>query len=115
MGPPLAQPLSPDERSAVAALAARYGQTWVEDNAPITFIGSGVTLNDATKNGLDRAARVTGLPYDEILNRATIAGSIEISRLPGVARVTFMCPRPILERLGLGQLVEQQYGASGAA
>ena len=113
--PPLAQPLSPDERSAVAALAARYGQTWVEDNAPITFIGSGVTLNDATKNGLDRAAKVTGLPYDEILNRATIAGSIEISRLPGVARVTFMCPRPILERLGLGQLVEQQYGASGAA
>lgn len=112
--PPLAQPLSPAERSAVDALAQRYGQAVVEDNAPITFIGSGVTLNDATKNGLDRAAKVTGLPYDEILNRATIAGSIEISRLPGVARVTFMCPRPILERLGVAHLVEQQYGAPGA-
>jgi hypothetical protein len=29
---------------------------------------------------------------EEILNRATIAGSIEISRLPGVVRVTFQCP-----------------------
>ncbi|MCQ8278878.1 hypothetical protein NFI95_10505 [Acetobacteraceae bacterium KSS8] len=54
---------------------------------------------------------MTGLPYDEILNRATIAGSIEISRLPGVVRVTFMCPRAILERLGIDRLIDEQYGA----
>ena len=108
--PFLARPLSAAERAAAAALGLRYGQAQIEDNAPITFIGSGPTLNDATKNGLDRAARVTGLPYDEILNRATIAGSIEISRLPGVVRVTFMCPRPVLARLGILHLVEAQYG-----
>ncbi len=108
--PPLAQPLSAAERTAVEALAAKYGQKEIEANGPITFIGSGVTLNDATKNGLERAAQVTGLPYDEILNRATIAGSIEISRLPGVVRVTFLCPTPILERLGIAHLVQAQYG-----
>ncbi|AMK25340.1 MULTISPECIES: acetamidase/formamidase family protein [unclassified Sphingobium] len=108
--PFLAQPMSREESAAVGRLAERYGQKRIEDNGPITFIGSGPTLNDATKNGLARAAEVTGLPYDEILNRATIAGSIEISRLPGVVRVTFLCPTPILERMGVAELVRQQYG-----
>lgn len=107
--PFLAQPMSKGEMQAVRALGQKYGQTEIEENAPITFIGSGPTLNDATKNGLERAAKVTGLPYDEILNRATIAGSIEISRLPGVVRVTFLCPLPILGRLGISHLIEEQY------
>ena len=108
--PFLAQPLSEAERKAANALGEKYGQAEIEDNAPITFIGSGATLNDATKNGLDRAARVTGIAYDEILNRATIAGSIEISRLPGVVRVTFMCPRPVIEAMGIAHLIDEQYG-----
>ncbi|KEQ52127.1 acetamidase/formamidase family protein [Sphingobium chlorophenolicum] len=109
--PFLAQPMSSEESAAIRRLADRYGQKSIEDNAPITFIGSGRTLNDATDNGLARAAQVTGLPLDEILNRATIAGSIEISRLPGVVRVTFMCPTSILERMGVADLVREQYGA----
>lgn len=108
--PPMARPMSADQRASVEALARRYGQKYIEENAPITFIGSGSTLNEATKVGLDRAARVTGLPYDEIMNRATIAGSIEISRLPGVVRVTFMCPMSVLERIGIAHLVREQYG-----
>lgn len=108
--PILAKPLSSVERASTRVLADRYGQSVVEDNGPITFIGSGRNLNDATRNGLTRAAAVTGLPYDEILNRATIAGSIEISRLPGVVRVTFLCPMAILEKIGVGHLVKMQYG-----
>lgn len=108
--PFLARPMDPAERAAVTALGARYGQDEIEDNAPITFIGTGANLNEATKIGLDRAARITGIPYDEVLNRATIAGSIEISRLPGVVRVTFLCPKPILARMGILHLVEEQYG-----
>lgn len=108
--PFLARPMDAAEQSAIRRLGEKYGQTEIEDNAPITFIGSGPTLNDATKNGLDRAARITGISYDEVMNRATIAGSIEISRLPGVVRVTFMCPKTILSRLGILHLVEEQYG-----
>lgn len=108
--PPQARPLTAEQRARVTALARIYGQQQIEENGPITFIGSGTTLNEATKVGLSRAAAVTGLPYDEILNRATIAGSIEISRLPGVVRVTFLCPMAILERLGIAHLVRRQYG-----
>jgi formamidase len=108
--PPMARPMTREQRGHVDALAAKYGQRTIEENAPITFIGSGPNLNDATKIGLQRAVDVTGLPYDEILNRATIAGSIEISRLPGVVRVTFMCPMTILDRIGLGDIAREQYG-----
>lgn len=108
--PPLARPITPELRAKAQALAQRFGGVPLEDNAPITFIGSGATINDATKNGLERAAKATGLPADEILNRATIAGSIEIARLPGVARVTFLCPWPVLERMGIAHLVRAQYG-----
>ncbi|BCZ84932.1 acetamidase/formamidase family protein [Paraburkholderia terrae] len=108
--PPMARPFSPEQRQHLHRLADRYGQKDIEENAPITFIGSAENLNDATKNGLQRAADVTGLPYDEILNRATIAGSIEISRLPGVVRVTFMCPLSILDKIGLGKIARAQYG-----
>lgn len=107
--PPLARPLSVPQRDHARTLAARHGVT-LEDNAPICFIGSGANLNDATTNGLQRAARLTGLPYDEILNRATINGAIDIARLPGVVRVTFLCPMGILDRLGLGKLAREQYG-----
>lgn len=108
--PFLARPITAEVRSKAQALAERYGRITLEENAPITFIGSGANLNDATTNGLNRAAKTTGLPYDEILNRATINGSIEIARLPGVVRVTFLCPMTILERLGIAHLVRQQYG-----
>ena len=108
--PPMARPMNREQRQAVKTLAARFGQSFIEENGPITFIGSGRTLNDATHNGVDHAAKVTGLSAEEILNRATIAGSIEIRRLPGVVRVTFQCPMHILDRLGIGHLVRAQYG-----
>jgi len=108
--PPLARPLSREQREHARALGERWGQTVIEESGPITFIGSGVDLNAATRNGLARAAAVTGLPYDEVLNRATITGSIEISRLPGTIRVTLLCPLPILDRIGIGHLVRRKYG-----
>jgi acetamidase/formamidase len=107
--PPLARPLSAQQRGHVRALAERWGQDHVEENGPVTFIGSGTDLNAATRNGLARAARTLGLPYDEVLNRATIAGSIEISRLPGTVRVTLLCPLAILDRVGIGHLVRRKY------
>ena len=107
--PPLARPLSKAERQKARELGAQWGQHEIEESGPVTFIGSGVDLNAATKNGLQRASDVTGLPYDEVLNRATITGSIDISRLPGTIRVTFLCPMPVLDRIGIGHLVREKY------
>jgi acetamidase/formamidase len=107
--PPMAKPMTAVQRQKVRELGERWGQHEVEENGPITFIGSGPNLNAATHNGLSRAAAVTGLPYDEVLNRATINGSIEISRLPGTVRVTILCPMDILDRMGIGHLVREKY------
>lgn len=107
--PEMARPMSKQQKECVKTLAAHWGQDYIEESAPITFVASGEHLNEATEIGLQRAARTTGLPYEEILNRATIAGSIEISRLPGVVRVTFMCPMTILDRMGIGHLVREKY------
>src|SRR5262249_38854416 len=49
--PPMARPMTAEQLEHVQALARRYGQTRIEVNAPVTFIGSGPTLNDATKVG----------------------------------------------------------------
>ncbi|NWB71989.1 acetamidase/formamidase family protein [Pseudomonas sp. G5001] len=107
--PPMARPMTAEQRLRVKALGERWGQVEIEENAPITFIGSGTNLNVATDNGLERAAAVTGLPLDEVRNRATINGSIEISRLPGTVRVTILCPMHILDRMGVGQLAREKY------
>lgn len=107
--PPMARPMNATQRAHVKALGERWGQVEIEDNAPITFIGSGINLNVATDNGLERAAAVTGLSLDEVRNRATLNGSIEISRLPGTVRVTILCPLAILDRIGLGPLVREKY------
>lgn len=108
--PDMCKPMSVLQREQVRSLGARWGQKEIEQSAPITFIGSGENLNEATEVGLSRAATLTGLPYGEVLNRATIAGSVDISRLPGTVRVTFNCPMPILDRLEVGDLIRRQYG-----
>jgi hypothetical protein len=105
----MARPMNAEQRANVRALGDRWGQHEIEQSGPITFIGSGENLNLAVENGLQRAASVTGLPYDEVLNRATITGSIDISRLPGTVRVTFLCPMNVLDRMGIGHLVREKY------
>ena len=107
--PPLARPFTAEQKLQIQALAAKWGQTEVEESGPITFMGTGKNLNEATENALQRAAKTTGLAYEEVLNRCTITGSIEISRLPGMVRATFLCPMPILEKMGIATLVREHY------
>jgi len=73
-------------------------------------IGSGANLNDATENGLQRMAKLAGMSYDEVRNRVTINGAVEIGRLPGVVTVTMLVPMARLEALGIAHLVREQYG-----
>lgn len=107
--PHMSVPMSKRQKENVVALAKHWGQPYIEESGPITFIGTGESLNEATEVGLRRAEKATGLSYGEILNRATITGSIEISRLPGAVRVTFLCPMSILDRMGIGHLVREKY------
>jgi formamidase len=106
----LARPFTPDENDAAGRLADKYGQSTVEQAAPIQMVGSGANLNEATDNGVARLARLLDMSQEEVLNRVTITGAVEIGRLPGVVTVTTLVPLAKLEELGLADLVREQYG-----
>lgn len=107
--PYLAKPLDDAERARVAELARKHGVRDVEVDAPVTFIGTGANLNEATTNGLERAAELLGVSVPEVMNRATIAGAIEIGRNPGVVRVTFRVPLSQLDENGIGAFARGLY------
>jgi acetamidase/formamidase len=108
--PFLARPLSADERRRAETLARRHGVEQLEESLPISVVGTGPDLNAATDNGLARAAELLSLPVPEVMNRATIAGAIEIGRHPGVVQVTFRAPAERLEAAGLLGYAVDQYG-----
>jgi formamidase len=108
--PHLARPFSPAERQAAQRLADQYGQDVVEQAAPIQMVGSGANLNEATDNGVARLASLLGMAPEEVLNRVTLSGAVEIGRLPGVVTVTMLVPMAKLAEVGLADLVKEQYG-----
>jgi formamidase len=107
--PPLARPLTAEEKQRARALAQKWGLSEIEKSAPVSVIGTGGTLNDATENGLKRASALLDISVPEIRNRATITGAIEIGRLPGVVQVTFLAPLINLEQAGLLSFVKEAY------
>lgn len=107
--PYLARPLSPKEFARAQLVATRFGLSEIERSAPLSVVGTGHNLNAATDNGLNRAAALLEMSLDEVKNRATISGAIEIGRHPGVVQVTFLVPLTALERIGLRSLVCKQY------
>ena len=108
--PFLARPLDATERERALALARRHGIAELEDAYPVSVVGTGPDLNSATDNGLARAADLFGMTVPEVMNRATIAGAIEIGRHPGVVQVTFRAPADRLDARGLLGYAVEQYG-----
>ena len=106
--PPLAKPWRRDEWELVLRLARRYGIE-PEPVAPIQIIGSGPNINEAAKRGFERAAKLLGMSYEEVLNRVTISGAVEIGRLPGIVQISIQVPIRILEKLGIADIVIKHY------
>ncbi len=108
--PFLAQPLTEQEKAQAMSLANSYGLTELEQSAPISVIGTAADLNAATENGLQRAADLLKMTLPEVRNRATMCGSVEIGRHPGVVQITFRAPLENLKNAGLLPLVAEHYG-----
>ena len=109
--PYLAKPVTKAERKEAERLHAGWSmQQPLESSLPVSFVGTGATLNDATTNGLERAATVLGISVPEVMNRATVTGAIEIGRNPGVVTVTFLVPLQVLEKRKLSHFAIEQYG-----
>ncbi len=107
--PPLAKPWREDEWEIVATLARKNGIE-IEPAAPLQIIGSGPTINEAATKGFERAANLLGMRLEEVLNRVTITGAVEIGRLPGIVQVSMQVPIKILEKLGIADLAVEHYG-----
>jgi acetamidase/formamidase len=108
--PFLARPFSDDEVARGQALAERNNTRLEGPVLPIQVLGSGPFINAAADNGIERASRLLGMTVDEVRNRATIAGAVEIGRLPGFVQVNLLAPVQRLERIGIAELVCSQYG-----
>lgn len=106
--PFLAKPLTAAERVKAEALAERWNVE-LEDSLPLAFIGTGANLNQAVDNALQRAANLLQLSVEEIKNRATINGELQIGRYPGTVTVCFSVPVSRLEAVGLKDIVQAQY------
>jgi len=106
--PLLARPFTAEERRQAQKEADRWGVT-LEDSAPISFVGTGANLNEATSCALSRAAAFLDRDVPEIMNRATITGDIRIGRAPGVVTATFLAPVNKLLEKGVYDLVRTQY------
>lgn len=107
--PPVAKPFSDEELLKADKLALQWGIDNLEKSYPLSFVGSGATLNDATNNGMERAAKLLGIDVPEVMNRATITGAIDIGRNPGVVTVTFLVPTTLLEKSKLADIVQSYY------
>ena len=108
--PFLARPFSADEVARGRKLAAEHRTALEGPVLPIQVLGSGAFINAAVDNAVARAAKLLDLSVDEVKNRGTISGAVEIGRLPGFVQLSLMVPRERLERLGILHLVEAQYG-----
>ena len=76
------------------------------------MLGSGPFINAAVDNAVTRAARLLRISEDQVKNRATISGAVEIGRLPGFVQINLLVPWKKIERLGILHLVEAQYGVA---
>jgi formamidase len=108
--PFLARPFSADEVSRAKALAEANDTRLEGPMLPVQVLGSGPFVNAAVDNAVARAATLFGMTVDEVKNRSTISGAVDIGRLPGFVQLSLLVPRDTLERLGIVHLVEAQYG-----
>lgn len=109
--PYLAKPFNKEEKRRIKRLAKNWNmdKKEIEKVAPISFVGSGGNLNEAIDNALARGGKVLDMEVEEVMNRATISGSVEIGRYPGTSIVTFLAPVKKLKKAGLYKLVKEQY------
>lgn len=108
--PWIARPFSHEEVRRGQALGRRHGVKVEARVAPVQFIGTAASINEAAENAIDRAAALLHMSRAEVRNRSTISGGIEIARLPGAVQLTMLVPLDQLDRVGLGGVVRGQYG-----
>ncbi len=106
--PFLAKPFSSKEKNAINRLAKKFHQIEYKV-APIQQVGSGLNINEAFDNSVERLSKLLNYSREKILNLTTITGGIEIGRLPGIVTTTIMVPVDKLKEIKLYDLAKEQH------
>ncbi len=101
------QPFTEAEYATASALLKKE-PAQMEKRFPVQVVGSGQNLNLAIENAVERAAKLTGLPPDEIKNLATVCGEVSIGRTSGTVFLTMLLTETVLKKIGLFEMVTQQ-------
>ena len=103
--PEIAKAFSAEEKKAFRSLGKKLGIRPDIDLCPVQFIGTGENINVASENAIERASKFLGISRAQVMNRGTINGCVQISRLPGVVQLSLLVPFEMLERKGISDLV----------
>ncbi|WP_413364354.1 acetamidase/formamidase family protein [Lysinibacillus sp. 3P01SB] len=107
--PYLAKPLTKEERKQARDIAEEFGMKQLEEAFPISVIGTGITINAATENALHRMANLVEASMEEVKNRVTLTGGVEIGRFPGLVLVTAQFPKSVLKNARVFKYIKRQY------
>lgn len=102
-------PLSSEEQRNAAAIRARFCSEPLEKSWPIQVVGTGNGINEGIDCAITRASSLLGIPRDEVRNRATVTGCVEIGRFTGSVFLTLMTPESLLRGCGLLAAVKERY------
>lgn len=103
------RPLNKDEYENANKLFNKYNMALNEKSYPVQFVGSGSNLNEAIDNSVNRVSNLLNMKEDEIKNRATISGEVEIGRTSGMVHMTLMLPESKLKELKILDYVKKMY------
>lgn len=107
--PYLAKPLTKEEKKQARDIAEEFGMKQLEEAFPISVIGTGITINAATENALHRMANLVEASMEEVKNRVTLTGGVEIGRFPGLVLVTAQFPKSVLKNARVFKYIKRQY------
>lgn len=107
--PAILRPLDDQEWEIAQKLAQKHNILLEDMVYPLEMVGTGININKATNNALNRLALLTGWTLDQVRNQATINGGVEIGRLRGVVHVGILINKDFATKLGIEALMREQY------
>lgn len=108
--PMMIRPLSADERTSAKRLADEHDQSVELDAVPIVAVGASTDVRSAVEQAMRRLAQVVELDYNEVRNRVTISGCVEIARLTGTVHVGMRFPLSRIRHPALREQLSRAYG-----
>lgn len=109
--PEMIRPITAQEQAIAEEMAANLHQGIEHDALPLVAVGAAPDLRKSVDVAMQRLATIAGVSFDEVRNRVTISGCINIGRLTGTVHVGMRFPPSRLQP-ELARLLKETYNTS---